>query len=632
MAALPGGAYCRYVIQENICRVCNSWHGEEVCFSLLFPLDVTEVPSDRRPRRSWNRAITDNVPSSRDALLRAPMNRSYESARHMLGSMSIRCPHCTARFWPGEKIICCYNGTLILPEPSVPDELQCAILSPTVRVHMRQYNMALAMVSVGHNNESLKGGTFTMAGKSYHRIGSMLPDVGGAPAFAQIYLLDPEDATNRRLQLHRHMLDYHHLRLLHELLLTHNPRIAEFRQAANSHATEFTWSTDDDILGMQMGALVVAPGQRRHITVQRKNDGKLTSISDEHPLYHPLAYPLLFPTGAPGWHAHLQRIDMNTLQHHNVTLPDYGRCLLMHRDTVTHIQRCGRLAVEYYCDMWAQHEARLARFHCSPSQQSKYRVGRKRAVDDQLSLEGHANDASIPMLLPSSFVGSAKWYHMLYLDALTLPTRFHAPDLFITFTCNSKWPEIINALPRGSSWQNHPDIVARCFWLKLKSLLADICKHCIFGKVAAYVWRIEWQARGLPHAHILIILENQILLPQQVDAIVSAEIPNPDEHPELYGLVSELMLHDPCDHNPNAGCRQHQRGSSCKRHFPKDTSEYTVILPNRFPKYRRRCHHTAVVKGRIVTDNWVVPFSPFLLLKYGAHVNVEIAAHLKSFK
>lgn len=75
------------------------------------------------------------------------------------------------------------------------------------------------MVSVGHNNESLKGGTFTMAGKSYHRIGSIVPADGVAPAFAQIYLLDPEDATNRRLQLHRNMLDYNHLKLLHELLL-----------------------------------------------------------------------------------------------------------------------------------------------------------------------------------------------------------------------------------------------------------------------------------------------------------------------------------------------------------------------------------------------------------------------------
>ena len=582
-----------------------------------------------------NRAVAFVDTASRNLGLTAPTNRDTLSARHTLGSMSIRCPHCSARFWPNETINCCYAGTLILPEPSLPSDLQGAILNRTVRAHIRQYNMAMSMVSVGHNNESLAGGTFVLAGKSYHRIGPMLPADGITHRFAQIYLLDPEEASNRRQAIFRNNLDIDHLRRLHELLLLHNPRIAEFCQAANNGSAQFTWSTEDEIMGMQMGALVVAPGEQRHIIVRRvlnDGDGKLSRISDAHPLYHPLAYPLLFPNGAPGWHAFLHRLDFNTMQQHRVTLPDYGRSLLMHRDTPTHIQQCGRLAIEYYCDMWAQHEARMARFHTLPSQQAKYRVGRKRAIDDQLHREGNLTEASIPMTLPSSFVGSAKWYHQLYMDALTFPTRFHAPDLFITFTCNHKWPEIVNALPRGSCWQDHPDIVARVFWLKMKSLMDDMQKHCIFGKVVAFVWRIEWQARGLPHAHILIILQYRIITPQQIDAIVSAEIPNRDEHPELYSLVTELMLHDPCDDNAEAGCRKGQKGGLCKRHFPKDTSSQTVVLPNKFPKYRRRCLNTAVVKGRIITDDWVVPHSPFLLLKYGAHINVEIAAHVKTFK
>jgi hypothetical protein len=28
--------------------------------------------------------------------------------------------------------------------------------------------------------------------------------------------------------------------------------------------------------------------------------------------------------------------------------------------------------------------------------------------------------------------------------------------------------------------------------------------------------------------------------------------------------------------------------------------------------------------GRIVTDSWVVPHSPYLLLKYHCHINVEV--------
>ena len=82
---------------------------------------------------------------------------------------------------------------------------------------------------------------------------------------------------------------------------------------------------------------------------------------------------------------------------------------------------------------------------------------------------------------------------MLYLDAMALPRRFHKPDLFITITCNPKWPEIAAAIPSGSHWRFHPDIVARVFFLKFVEMMKDLTERQIFGKVLAYVWRVEWQ-------------------------------------------------------------------------------------------------------------------------------------------
>ncbi len=295
------------------------------------------------------------------------------------------------------------------------------------------------------------------------------------------------------------------------------------------------------------------------------------------------------------------------------------------------MQQCRNLALEYYCDMWAQNESRIASFHTQPSQQAKYRMGRKCAVEDQIHNGGNVADVSVPMLLPSSFIGSAKWYHMLYLDALTLPQRFHSPDLFITFTCNPKWPEIQAELPRGHSHQDHPDIVARVFYLKFKAMMEDIVVRQIFGAVQGFVWRIEWQARGLPHVHLLIILLRAINSCRQIDAVVSAEVPDPAIFPELYCVVKEFQMHSPCDHDPSAGCRDNSK-KQCKRRFPKDMSRETVLLSNKYPKYRRRGRFSCDVKGRVISDDWVVPYSPFLSLKYRAHVNVEIASSIKSFK
>jgi hypothetical protein len=258
-------------------------------------------------------------------------------------------------------------------------------------------------------------------------------------------------------------------------------------------------------------------------------------------------------------------------------------------------------------------------------------MGRKCAIEDQIFSSGRVTDVSVPMLLPCSFVGSAKWYHMLYLDALTLPQRYHAPDLFITFTCNPHWIEIQRELPAGHTYHDHPDIVARVFWLKFKELMKDIVTNEIFGPVHAFVWRIEWQARGLPHVHLLVILVQSIRSTRQIDAVVSAEIPDPNLFPTLYSVVQEFQLHTPCDDNPSAGCRDNPK-RSCKRYFPKDMARLTHIVGNGYPKYRRRGRFTCQVNGRIITDDWVVPYNPFLSLKYRAHINIEVASSIKSFK
>jgi hypothetical protein len=77
-------------------------------------------------------------------------------------------------------------------------------------------------------------------------------------------------------------------------------------------------------------------------------------------------------------------------------------------------------------------------------------------------------------------------------------------------TANPNWEDIQQHIPANSHWMHHPDIVARVFMLKVASLIADIKDRQIFGEVAAIVWRIEWQKRGLPHLHLLVILRNHI--------------------------------------------------------------------------------------------------------------------------
>jgi hypothetical protein len=137
---------------------------------------------------------------------------------------------------------------------------------------------------------------------------------------------------------------------------------------------------------------------------------------------------------------------------------------------------------------------------------------------------------------------------------------------------------------------------------------------------------------------MLLILEHKIMTADQIDAIVSAEMPDPVDAPALHKVVAAHMLHPRCDamiREEQHSCRSGKDGElcDCKRHFPKDMCPATTIIGDGFPKYRRRGQHVTTDKsGRIVTDNWVVPYSPYLLLKYQCHINIEIVDHIRSFK
>ena len=80
--------------------------------------------------------------------------------------------------------------------------------------------------------------------------------------------------------------------------------------------------------------------------------------------------------------------------------------------------------------------------------------------------------------------------------------RYGKPDLFSTFTRNPKWYEKVSALKPGESYTDSPDLCARVFNMKFKSLLQNYTRNHIFGASKGYTATIEFQKRGLPHIHI----------------------------------------------------------------------------------------------------------------------------------
>ena len=94
-----------------------------------------------------------------------------------------------------------------------------------------------------------------------------------------------------------------------------------------------------------------------------------------------------------------------------------------------------------------------------------------------------------------------------YHDTMTCVMHDGPPSVFLTFTANPKWPEITNSLAYGQSVEDRPDVVARVFHAKLQELREDIEKGHVLGTCKCLVYTVEFQKRGLPHAHMVVILD-----------------------------------------------------------------------------------------------------------------------------
>ncbi|XP_065678211.1 uncharacterized protein LOC124818131 [Hydra vulgaris] len=307
--------------------------------------------------------------------------------------------------------------------------------------------------------------------------------------------------------------------------------------------------------------------------------------------------------------------------------------MLAVRQTFSPIFYGKKLFQQYVVDAYVKVEGQRLAF--IRNSQNKLRSEQYDALHEHVI--NRANDLNVKpgrvVILPSSYVGSPRALKENFEDAMAVIKKYGKPDLFITFTCNPKWREIVENLNPGQTANDRPDLVCRVFKMKLKFFLEDIFKHGVLGKVVSHVQVIEFQKRGLPHVHILLHFVNadKLETAEDIDSLISAEIPDPAVDPELFEIIKSCMIHGPCGIlNPNSPC---MKDGKCTKKFPKEFNPHTVAIFNGYPRYRRVDNGRIVnIKGNQVDNRWVVPYNPWLSKKYQAHINVEACMTIKSVK
>ena len=243
------------------------------------------------------------------------------------------------------------------------------------------------------------------------------------------------------------------------------------------------------------------------------HSGGFKRITETPCAYDSLHYVLLFPLRNDPWHLGIPY----SRGRGDVTALEFYSYRLMLGSGLNHLHLSGSKFYQYIVDMYAKGDT-------------------------------NATELGRNIILLSSYTNSPRQMFQLYQDAMTIVRKFGKPDLFITFTCNPLWDEITCSLLINQKATDRPDLIVRVFRQKLRELLNDILEKNLLGKPIAHVYTIEFQKRGLPHAHMLVILADDCKPcdPFDNDMIVCAELPDPDLNPRLHQIVKSCMLHGPC--------------------------------------------------------------------------------------
>ena len=379
----------------------------------------------------------------------------------------------------------------------------------------------------------------------------------------------------------------------------------------------------------QIGAVIVDgnAAQERSIVV-RARGGRLQKVYDLHPLYDALSYPLLLGFNL-GWSMNIPHQWGNR----SVTLREFYTYYLHQRIGVFNpLLNGARLFQQYIVDQYCKvemSELRFIRGHQTELRADAY-SGLFDAVTQSENID--ANSLGRRVILPSSFTRGPRAMHQLFQDSMCVIRKYGKPDLFITMTCNPQWKDLKIAL-NGAQAVDRPDITTRVFREKCLELKSEIVKKGILGNCVSYVYVCEFQKRGLPHIHMLVMLSKNTKIDtvSKVNGIISAELPDKSRYPQLFNTVSRCMMHGPCG-VLNSNCPCMMRGK-CKYNYPKPFKINTEIKDAAYPEYRRRDDGKFVMKGNIRLDNrWVVPYNPYLCKKYNCHINVEVCSSIESVK
>ena len=194
--------------------------------------------------------------------------------------------------------------------------------------------------------------------------------------------------------------------------------------------------------------------------------------------------------------------------------------------------------------------------------------------------------------------GTPAYWEQTMRDLFSMIRQLGIPTFFTSFSAaDRRWTEIVKCIcsqlgrqyDEDMNWTDYCHLInknvvtaTRMFDHRVKCFLRDFLMSPAnpIGKITDYFHRVEFQARGWPHLHCLIWIENAPVLDVQsdeaicefIDQFITSHTPKEEDDQEMYELVSHLQTHSK---KHSKSCRKGNR--ACRFNFPRPPSTRTFI-------------------------------------------------------
>ncbi|CAI5655046.1 unnamed protein product [Oreochromis niloticus] len=195
--------------------------------------------------------------------------------------------------------------------------------------------------------------------------------------------------------------------------------------------------------------------------------------------------------------------------------------------------------------------------------------------------------------------GTPAYWEKALKDLHAMVRQLGKPTFFLTFSAaEMRWPEVVEVIKTQQGEQvdfsqldwntkceilrSNPVTVMRLFEKRVDALMTTLILSPAqpIGEVEDYFYRVEFQARGSPHIHLLVWvkdapkfgsdLEDHVY--KFIDKYITCKMPDQNADPELHKIVSEVQVHS---RNHSRSCKK--GNVSCRFGFPKLPVDHTMI-------------------------------------------------------